>query len=84
MEHTYYDPTYEDYLAYEEQVGDDGYPMVSAGDCPFHYFLLHLVGYNDAYFHMADYPNEFEHLFTVMDQVERERLWPVLPTRRRG
>lgn len=77
-EHTYYDPCYEDYLAYEAEVGDEGYPMVSAGDCPFHYFLLHLVGYNDAYFHMADYPSEFEHLMKVMAQVERERQWPVV------
>ena len=27
---------------------------------------------------MADYPNEFEHLMKVMDQVEKERLWPVV------
>ena len=78
MEHTYYDPTYDEYLAYEAAVGDDGYPMMNAGDCPFHYYLLHLVGYNDAYFHMMDHPNEFEHLMTVMNQLERERLWPVL------
>ncbi len=78
VEHTYYDPTYEEYLAYEAEVGDDGYPMMSAGDCPFHHFLLHLVGYNDAYFHMVDHANEFEHLITVMNQAEKERLWPVV------
>lgn len=78
MEHTYYEPTYEDYLAYEAKVGDDGYPMVSCGDLPFHHALLHLIGYNDAYFHMVDYANEFEHLIKVMNQLERERLWPVI------
>jgi len=78
VEHTHYDPCYEDYLAYEQQVGDDGYPMLNAGDCPFHYYLLHLVGYNNAYFHMFDHANEFEHLMTVMTQVEKERLWPVV------
>jgi len=77
-EHTYYDPCYEDYLAYERAVGDDGFPMVSSGDCPFHYFLLHLAGYNQAYFEMVDHPDEFEHLLTVMTQVEKERLWPVV------
>ena len=77
-EHTYYDPCYEDYLAYERAVGDDGFPMVSCGDCPFHYFLLHLAGYNQAYFEMVDHPDEFEHLLTVMTQVEKERLWPVV------
>ena len=71
VEHTYYDPSYEEYLAYEEQVGDEGYPMMNAGDCPFHYFLLHLVGYNDAYFHLVDHSQQFEHLMTVMTQVEK-------------
>lgn len=78
VEHTFYDPCYEEYLAYEAQVGDEGYPMMNAGDCPFHYFLLHLVGYNDAYYHMVDYPQQFEHLMAVMAQVEKERLWPVV------
>lgn len=77
-EHTHYDPCYEEYLAYEKAVGDEGYPMVNAGDCPFHYFLLHLCGYNTAYFEMVDHPQEFERLMTVMTQVERERLWPVV------
>ncbi|MFB3817586.1 MAG: uroporphyrinogen decarboxylase family protein [Candidatus Methylomirabilales bacterium] len=77
-EHTFYDPCYEEYLAYEAAVGDDGYPMVSCGDCPFHHFLLQLAGYNTAYFEMADHPREFEHLMLVMTEVERERLWPVV------
>jgi uroporphyrinogen-III decarboxylase len=77
-EHTYYDPCYEDYLAYEAEVGAEGYPMVSCGDCPFHHYLLQLVGYNDAYYHMVDYPQEFARLMEVMTQVEKERLWPVV------
>ena len=77
-EHTYYDPCYNDYLAYEAAVGDEGYPMVSCGDVPFHYFLLHLAGYNQAYFEMVDHAEEFEHLIAVMEQVDRERLWPVV------
>lgn len=77
-EHTFYDPCYEAYLAYEAAVGDDGYPMVSCGDVPFHYFLLHLAGYNAAYFELADHPQEVEHLLTVLEQVQRARLWPVV------
>ena len=77
-EHTYYDPTYEQYLAYEREIGDDGYPMVSAGDAPFHHFLLHLAGYNRAYYELADHLPEVEHLIKVMEQVEMERLWPVV------
>lgn len=77
-EHTYYDPCYDQYLEYEAAVGDEGYPMVSCGDVPFHYFLLHLAGYNQAYFEMVDHAEEFERLITVMEQVDRERLWPVV------
>jgi hypothetical protein len=77
-EHTYYDPCYDDYLAYEAAVGDEGYPMVSCGDVPFHYFLLHLAGYNQAYFEMVDHAEEFERLIALMEQVDRERLWPVV------
>jgi len=77
-EHTFYDPCYEEYLAYEAAVGGDGYPMVSCGDCPFHHFLLRLSGYNSAYFEMVDHPQEFEHLLAVMTQAEKERLWPVV------
>jgi hypothetical protein len=77
-EHTFYDPCYDEYLKYEAAVGDEGYPMVSCGDVPFHSFLLHLAGYNQAYFEMVDHSEEFEHLITVMEQVERERLWPVV------
>jgi hypothetical protein len=77
-EHTHYDPCYEEYLAYEEQVGDDGYPLVLAGDCPHHHFTLRLAGYNNAFFLMHDHPQEFEHLLTVMNQLDKERLWPVV------
>jgi len=31
-EHTYYTPAYDAYLAYDKSVGDDGYPLVNAGD----------------------------------------------------
>jgi uroporphyrinogen-III decarboxylase len=78
VEHTHYRPTYEEYHAYEAAVGEHGYPMVSAGDCPFHYFLQKLAGYQQAYYLIADCPDEVEHLLTTMEEVEREYLWPVV------
>jgi uroporphyrinogen-III decarboxylase len=77
-EHTYYEPAYDEYLAYEREIGDDGYPMVSAGDCPFHHFLRQLAGYEQGYLEMADHPDKLAHLLAVMTQVDRERLWPVI------
>lgn len=78
LSHTRYEPAYDDYLAYESEIGDDGYPMVSAGDCPLHYFLQKLVGYNNAYYHLTDYPDQVEELLEVMTATDREHLWPVV------
>jgi hypothetical protein len=78
VEHTQYAPTYEAYLDYERGVGDDGYPLVTVGDVPLHNFLMNLAGYNDGFLQVADYPKEVEHLLTLMAQVERERLWPIV------
>ena len=77
-EHTHYDPTYEEYLAYEREIGDDGYPMVSVGDCPFHHFLRQLAGYERSYFELADHPDRVERLVSLMTDLDRDRLWPVL------
>ncbi len=78
VEHTVYTPTYEEYLAYEQEIGEDGYPLVQIGDCPLHRFLRELCGYNDGYLHLNDYANEVEHLFAVMEQCDREVVWPMM------
>jgi len=78
VEHTEYLPTYEEYLAYEEEIGDDGYPLVHAGDCPFHDWLQKWAGYGRAYFDLHDYPERVERLLEVMTQVHKERLWPLI------
>jgi hypothetical protein len=78
VENTHYFPTYDEYLLYEKDIGDDGYPMVRAGDCPFHYFLGDLTGYEKGYYDLADYPEKVEALLELITDVERERLWPIL------
>ncbi len=77
-ERTYYDPIYDEYLKYEDEIGDDGYPRAKCGDVPFHFFLLELAGYNDSYLQLADHTSAIEHMLHVMYQVEKERLWPVM------
>jgi len=77
-EHTYWDPAYEAYEAYDADIGTDGLPMVGIGDAPFHEFLLRGVGYGNGYYHLADYTQEVEHLLAVMTEVQRERMWPVV------
>jgi uroporphyrinogen-III decarboxylase len=77
-EHTHYEPTYDEYRAYDESIGDDGLPLVSTGDCPFHHFAMRLCGYGQAYFELNDRRERVEQLLRVMTDVERERLWPVV------
>ena len=75
IEHTHYRPVFEEYVQYEREIGDEGYPMVNCGDCPFHYWMRTLVGYNQAYYHLSDYAGEVERLLGVLTDQFRERLW---------
>jgi hypothetical protein len=75
FEHTRYEPAYEDYLRYEAEIGEAGYPMVNCGDCPFHHWMRGLAGYNAAYFHLMDYTQEVERLLTVITQRYQETIW---------
>lgn len=78
VEHTDYTPTYDEYAAYDEEMGEDGVPMVAAGDCPIHHFMQKFAGYQKAYYDLNDYPDKVEHLLLVMTQCERERAWPLI------
>ena len=75
IEHTHYTPAFEQYEQYEREVGQDGYPMVNCGDCPFHHWMRCLAGYNRAYYHLNDYAAEVERLLGVLADHFRERLW---------
>ncbi|NLG51795.1 MAG: hypothetical protein GX552_16955 [Chloroflexi bacterium] len=78
VEHTRWEPDYAAYEAYDAEIGGDGLPMVSVGDVPLHNWMLNLAGYDHAFYHLADYTKEVEHLLGVMTEVERERFWPVV------
>jgi hypothetical protein len=75
IEHTRYTPTFEEYAAYERDVGDEGYPMVNCGDCPMHHWMRALVGYDQAYFHLNDYTTEVERLVGVLTDHYKETVW---------
>ena len=75
VEHTRYASAYEDYEEYERGVGDDGYPMVNCGDCPMHHWMRALAGYDQAYFHLNDYPARVERLLGVITDRYKETVW---------
>jgi len=78
VQNQFYEPDYAAYRAYEAEIGEDGYPMTQVGDAPFHHYLQKLAGYQTAYYLPADYPEKVEHLIGLMEELERERLWPVV------
>ncbi|MGQ9575148.1 MAG: uroporphyrinogen decarboxylase family protein [Thermoguttaceae bacterium] len=75
VEQTDYLPAYEEYLAYERDVGQEGYPMVNCGDCPFHYWMRALAGYNQAFYHLQDYASQVERLLAVMTDRFKQTVW---------
>lgn len=78
LEHTEFHPSYQEFEAYDREIGDDGLPMVSVGEVPFHHFLADLCGYEKAYLDLFDYPDRVEDLLQTMTDVYRERMWPLV------
>ena len=68
IEHTEIVPTYQEYLAYEAEVGQDGVPLVSIGPDPMYRILRELIGYDRAFFHLHDYPDRISHLLGVLQE----------------
>ena len=75
IEHTRYTPAFEEYDAYERDVGEEGYPMVNCGDCPMHHWMRVLVGYDQAYYHLNDYAAEVERLLALLTDHYQETVW---------
>jgi hypothetical protein len=75
---TTYRATYDEYQQYDAGIGPDGLPLVNGGDCPFHLFLQKLAGYQNGYYLLADYPAQVERLLAALEELDRERVWPLL------
>jgi uroporphyrinogen-III decarboxylase len=67
VEHTEYVPAYEDYLAYDTEIGVEGLPMVQIDADPFFRILREYIGFDNAYYHLADYPGKVAHLLGVLE-----------------
>jgi hypothetical protein len=68
IEHTEIVPTYEEYLVYEAEIGEDGVPLVSIGADPMYRVMREFIGYNGVFFHLQDYPEQFRHLLGVLKE----------------
>ena len=77
VENTEYFPAYEQFVDFDNSVGDAGLPMVQIGDVPFHHFLESFTGYQQGYLELFDYPDKVERLLETMHQSLKEKMWPV-------
>ena len=66
IEHTSIIPIYDSYLAYEDEIGEAGLPIVPIGQDPMNRILQELIGYNTAFYHLYDYPSLIAHLFEIV------------------
>jgi uroporphyrinogen-III decarboxylase len=78
LEHTVYTPAFDEFERYEREIGDDGYPMVHCGDCPFHRWMQGLAGYEQAFYHLNDFPDVVERLLATLTDHLKASLWPLM------
>lgn len=65
-EHTRYEPDYEAYKAYDEQIGEDGFPLCIIGDIPMNTIIRDWLGYEKGYLELYDHEDEIASLNSVM------------------
>jgi len=78
MEDAYLDFRIADFEDFDRQVGDAGLPMAVSVACPLHMLMLDFVGYENFFYHLADFPGKVEELTERMEAVFRRDLWPAL------
>lgn len=61
----------------DAQTGDRGLPMLILGSCPAHLLMLRFAGYNNVYFHLADFPGKVAELIEAIGTIFRRDLWPM-------
>jgi len=72
IEHTKLTPAYDQYMAYDREIGEDGLPMVALGACPMHMVMREYLGYEKAIFEMVDHPDRIERLLRVVTDHAKE------------
>jgi len=72
VEHTKLTPAYDEYVAYDQEIGEDGLPMVNLGACPMHRIMREYLGYEKAVFEMIDHPDRIERLLKVLTDHAKE------------
>ena len=76
VEHLYqditYTPTYEDYIDFENALGDHGVPIVQLDRDPMYLIMQNLIGYNRFFYEFHDHKKKVEHLYQVVCEKAEE------------
>lgn len=68
VEHTSYSPCFEEFLARDKFIGDDGMATPSGNLTPIQSLLQHLMGVEGVVYALADYPEEMDQLLAAMHE----------------
>ncbi len=72
IENTEVVPTYDELREMDTMVDEDGLLIGNAGYGPFHRLMRDFVGYENTYYQLNDYPEQFARLLKAMEEHTRE------------
>ena len=77
IQHTEFVARYEQFEAYDRQLGEAGVPLTTIGQIPMHDLLINWVGYEKGYMDLYDRPDVFLAAVDTANQVYR-RMWQIV------
>ena len=72
VEHTRIEPTYEEFLAFDASIGQDGVPIAGAGYSPAHRLMREWTDYEGFYYQLADHGDLVEQLLAALIELDEE------------
>ena len=72
VEHTRVEPAYDDFLAYDAAIGEDGIALAQAGFSPAHRLMREFTDYEGFYYQLADHPDQVQELLAALIELDEE------------
>ncbi|MBM4027916.1 MAG: hypothetical protein FJ280_21335 [Planctomycetes bacterium] len=69
VEHTRVEPTYEQFLAYDAEIGADGIAFGKGGNSPIHRLMQDFTDYEGFYYQLADHPLLVQDLLAALERL---------------
>ena len=73
-----FNPCYDKYVAYQEEMGDAGEATTRSEYCAFYYMMEKLIGLSNFWFMYYDYTKEVESLYNVICEKHKNDMTPVV------